>query len=343
MLPSEEIGWLDVGVGEGTTFTLLDHGRLERVTAELVEPGSQYPALCAFLGTKWKDTGLRQLYPHNNIKRRDSKAAVRLRYDIGSWGTSQPILLADGDLSCKPYPHSSVRGHIKEEKSIAWNESSASDVLHAVWARLVFLFVDVICVFADDFPDLMHVAQFLSDCLKLGSASSLPVAVRPHVIIVLGNVRNGRSDDVEQADSLYQSLSNDMSGTLNGSFSAVNMIRLEDGPLSESAHHERLRALVAGQLDEMQLVQQDHGLLINANHLVALFQSTFHHFAEEIFQPFHFVKATRAYNDVPPSLAANLVHYQEIGMQSSLCYEDLVPSIASALVMDHYIPGMLSV
>lgn len=88
MLPSDEISWLDVGVGEGTTFTLLDHGRLECVIAELVEPRSQYPALCAFLGAKWKDTSLRQLYPHNNIKRRDSKAAVRLHYDIGSWGTS---------------------------------------------------------------------------------------------------------------------------------------------------------------------------------------------------------------------------------------------------------------
>ena len=104
-----------------------------------------------------------------------------------------------------------------------------------------------------------------------------------------------------------------MSATLSGSFSAVNMIHLEDGTLSESARHERLRALVAGQLDEMQLIRQDHGLLINANHLVALFQSAFHHFAEEISQPFHFVKATRAYNDVPPSLATNLVHYQEMG------------------------------
>lgn len=81
MLPRDEIGWLDVGVGEGTTFTLLDHGRLERVIDELIEPRSQYPALCAFLGAKWKDTSLRQLYPYNNIKRRDSKAAVRLRYD----------------------------------------------------------------------------------------------------------------------------------------------------------------------------------------------------------------------------------------------------------------------
>ena len=343
MLPRDEIGWLDVGVGEGTTFTLLDHGRLERVIDELVEPRSQYPALCAFLGAKWKDTSLRQLYPYNNIKRRDSKAAVRLRYDIGSLGTSRPILLADGDLSCKPYPRSSVRSHIKEEQSIIWDEPSASAVLHAVWARLVFLFADVICVFADDFPDLAYVAEFLTSCLKLGSASSLPVAMRPRVIIVFGNAQNGGLDDVQQADSLYQILSNDMSGTLSGSFSAVNMIHLEDGTLSESARHERLRALVAGQLDDMQLVRQDHRLLINANHLVALFRSAFRHLAEERCQPFHYVKATRAYNDIPPSLGTNLVHYQEIGMQSGLCYEDLVPSIASALVMDHYIPGMLSV
>ncbi|KAK5732926.1 hypothetical protein LTS12_027039, partial [Elasticomyces elasticus] len=343
MLPSEEIGWLDIGVGEGATFTLLDHGRLERVIAELTEPGSQCPALCVFLGTKWKDTSLRHLYPHNNIKRRDSEAAVRLRYDIGSWGTSRPIFLADGDLSCKPYPRSSERKHIKEEQSIMWDKPSTKTVLHAVWARLVFHFADIICIFADDFPDLSHVAEFLIDCLKLGSASSLPVAVRPRVIIVLGNVRNGGSDDVQQADLLYRRLNNDTSRSLSESFSAVNMIRLEDGPLSETACHERLRALIAGQLDDMQLVRQDHNVLINANHLEALFRSAFRHLADEICQPFHYVKATRAYNSVPPSLATHLMHYQEIGMQTGLCYEDLVPSIASALIMDHYIPGMLSV
>lgn len=223
-----------------------------------------------------------------------------------------------------------------------WDIPSAKTVLHAVWARLVFLFADVICIFADDFPDFSHVADFLVDCLRLGSASSLPVAVRPRVIIVFGHARDGVPDDVQQTNLLYQRLNNDTSGLLSESFSAVNMIRLEHGPLSETARHERLRALIAGQLDDMQLVRQDHKVLINANHLVALFQSAFRHLADEIREPFHYVKATRAHNAVPPSLATHLAHYQGIGMQSDLCYEDLAPSIASALVMDHYIPGMLS-
>lgn len=342
MLPGDEISWLDVGVSEGAIFTLLDHGRLERVIAELVEPGSQYPALCVFLGTKWKDTSLQQLYPHNNIKRHGSEAAIRLRPDIGSWGTSRPLLLADGDLSCKPYPRSSMGNHIKEERSILWDKPSARTVLHAVWTRLVFLFADVICIFADDFPDFSHVAEFLIDCLKLGSASSLPVTVRPRVIIVLGHVRSGVPDNVQQANLLYQRLSNDPSGLLKESFSAVNMICLEDGSLSETARHERLRALIAGQLDNMQLVRQDHKVLINANHLVALFRSAFRHLSDELCEPFQCVKATRAYNAVSPSLTTYLAHYQGIGMQSGLCYEDLAPSIASALIMDHYIPGMLS-
>lgn len=141
---------------------------------------------------------------------------------------------------------------------------------------------------------------------------------------------------------LYQRLSNGTSRLLSESFSAVNMIHLEDSPLSETVHHEQLRALIAGQLDDMQLVCQDHKVLINANYLVALFQSALRHLADEICEPFHYVKATRVYNAVPSSLAAHLAHYEEIGMQSCFCHEDLAPSIASALVMDHYIPGMLS-
>lgn len=94
----------------------------------------------------------------------------------------------------------------------------------------------------------------------------------------------------------------------------MNVIHLGDSPLSETARHERLRALIAGQLDDMQLVRQDHNVLINANHLESLFHSAFQHLADEICQPFHYVKAARPYNSVPLSLATHLVHYQEIGM-----------------------------
>lgn len=95
-----------------------------------------------------------------------------------------------------------MRKHIKEERSIIWDKLSTRVVLFAVWARLVFLFADVICIFADDISDLTHVAEFLIECLKLGLASSLPVAVRPRVIIVLGN-ENGGLDDIQQAELLY--------------------------------------------------------------------------------------------------------------------------------------------
>lgn len=341
MVFSKEIGWLDIGVDQDT-FTLLDHGRLERVVAEMANPAIQYPALCAFLGGRWKNTSLRHLYPRNNIKRRDSEAAVRLRYDMRTWGSSQPTLIVDGGLDFKSYPHSRAEDHIQKERSITWGKLADSTVLHAIWARLVFLFTDVVCIFADDFPGLSDVANFLASCSGLGPASSMPGAVRPRVIIVLGNVSNGGLDNVQQAEVLHQGLRDNSSGPFSESFSAIHLIHLEDDLLSETARHERLRALITGQLDDMHLIKQDHGVMINATQLVALFRSAFRHFADEVRQPFDIVKAARTYNVVPPSLAVHLAHYQQVGMQSGLLYEELVPSIASALVMDHYVPGMLS-
>ncbi|RAL06463.1 uncharacterized protein BO97DRAFT_358664, partial [Aspergillus homomorphus CBS 101889] len=73
----------------------------------------------------------------------------------------------------------------------------------------------------------------------------------------------------------------------------------------------------------------------------ALFSLALRHTAEDIRQPFDFVQASRAYHPVSLSLGPNIVHYQELGSQVGLCSEELAPSVASALLMDHYIDGML--
>lgn len=48
-----------------------------------------------------------------------------------------------------------------------------------ILARFVFLFADIICIFVDDFESLQSAAHFLVECAMVGSASSLPLAVRP--------------------------------------------------------------------------------------------------------------------------------------------------------------------
>jgi hypothetical protein len=46
MQNSIDIGWLDVGTREDSTFAIQDNGRLRRVVSELCDQDNQYPSLC---------------------------------------------------------------------------------------------------------------------------------------------------------------------------------------------------------------------------------------------------------------------------------------------------------
>ncbi|THC87636.1 hypothetical protein EYZ11_012917 [Aspergillus tanneri] len=342
MQRTDDIGWLSIGLSERGRFTILDHGRLDHVVSELGDPANQYPALCVYIGAKAKDACLRQLYQYNNIKRHVSAAEVKLRYDMGSLETSRPVLFADGGLEYKSSTSSSMIGCVKTERSISWDSPCAGTVLRNIWARLIFLFADVICLFASDSADLADVADFLLECLRLQSSSSLPVAIRPRIIIVTEAPLEREEEYMEQVEQFHCKLDKNSPETLSECFSAIHFMRLERSHLSECARYERLRVLIAGQLDDMYTVRKDHGAIFNATHLVALFRLALQHTAEDICRSFDFVKATREQNEVPVSSSMAIAHYLDIGTKAGVYYEELAPSISSALVMDHYVPGMLA-
>ncbi|KAB8212999.1 patatin-like phospholipase [Aspergillus novoparasiticus] len=315
MQRTDDIGWLSLGLSEN------------RVIAEMGDPVNQYPAFCVYMGGRTKDSCLRQLYPYNNIKRHSSVTQVKQRCDMGSLNTTRPVLFADGDFKYMPSAHSSSKDRPKMERLISWDASSAKNVLCVIWARLVLLFVDIICIFADDFADLLAVADFLLECFSLQASSSLPSAVHPRVIIVFQSRSCYDQKDMQDVERFYCRLSNN-SPNLTECFSAIHMARLEHNHLSGCARYQRLRALIRDQLDDM--------------YTVPLFRLAFEHTAENICQPFDFVKATRANREVPSSLGRSLAHYLEIGAMAGICYEELASSISSAFIMDHYVPGMLA-
>ncbi|KAA8647902.1 uncharacterized protein ATNIH1004_006604 [Aspergillus tanneri] len=147
---------------------------------------------------------------------------------------------------------------------------------------------------------------------------------------------------MEQVEQFHCKLDKNSPETLSECFSAIHFMRLERSHLSECARYERLRVLITGQLDDMYTVRKDHGAIFNATHLVALFRLALQHTAEDICRSFDFVKATREQNEVPVSSSMAIAHYLDIGTKAGVYYEELAPSISSALVMDHYVPGMLA-
>lgn len=57
-------------------------------------------------------------------------------------------------------------------------------MLDLVYYKLIFLFTDIICIFADNLGGLEAVAIILSTWIDLGAASTLSESVRPRVLIV---------------------------------------------------------------------------------------------------------------------------------------------------------------
>ncbi|OQD97721.1 hypothetical protein PENSOL_c011G11247 [Penicillium solitum] len=150
MQNSIDIGWLDVGTREDSTLAIQDHGRLQRVLSELCDQDNQHPSLCVFLGGKTKNYALQQLYPQNNIKRHESEAPIKLRYDVASLQSRRPVLLADGEIPSTDKFHTAKRLDAGVGHPVSWNNYSAAKILLVLWSRLIFVFTDVVCIFIDD-------------------------------------------------------------------------------------------------------------------------------------------------------------------------------------------------
>ncbi|OQE66362.1 hypothetical protein PENNAL_c0188G01118 [Penicillium nalgiovense] len=163
MQNSIDIGWLDVGTREDSTFAIQDNGRLRRVVSELCDQDRQYPSLCVFLGGKTKNHALQRLYPLNNIKRHDSEAPIKLRYDVASLQSRRPVLLADGDIPSNDKLYPAKRLDAGVGHPVHWNNYSAAKILLVLWSQLIFVFTDVVCIFIDDAACLEKVVNFLDN------------------------------------------------------------------------------------------------------------------------------------------------------------------------------------
>ncbi|GFF96240.1 hypothetical protein IFM53868_08435 [Aspergillus udagawae] len=326
--------WLEIHAGQKGVF-VRDHGRLARLISDLPQPEQQYPALSIFLGSKRKDKALQAIFPHNNIQRTASRASIGLRCETLSAETNEPLLFADGDVgepTLGQPPHILPGDHL-----VPGSPTSTLSAVQTVYSRLVVPFADLICIFAVDFQDLAAVAQYLVGVTRTGSPTGVPLAVRPKVIVVLEEASTDTTVSNEIAQ-FYQQLNGMDRRRLRESFSSLNVIHL-DGKLPETIQYERLRLFIKDQQSSMQALRRTNWCQFTAQHLGALFQAALRTFGTE--SRFDLVKATRLAFPVAPGLHHHLAHFWEIGLQGGCSINTLARVVASALLMDHYVPGMM--
>ncbi|CAG8091153.1 unnamed protein product [Penicillium nalgiovense] len=336
------IGWLDIGTREDSTFVIQDNGRLRRVVSELCDQDRQYPSLCVFLGGQTKNHALQRLYPLNNIKRHDSEAPIKLRYDVASLQSRRPVLLADSDIPStdKLYPVKRLDAGVGHP--VHWNNYSAAKILLVLWSQLIFVFTDVVCIFIDDAACLEKVVNFLVSCLQLRSTSSFSSQHLPRAIFIYSpSVIKERG--VSGLGLLYRRIQESGYNDLSGLFSNSIYLYLQDNDFSDITRFQRIKASITEQVDAISSIRQENRARPNGTHLIALFQAAIQHILEDISHPFDFVKATRKDRPISSCIEPHLAYYLEIGHRANLPLSGLAATISSALFLDHYVPKMLAI
>ncbi|KAI9760680.1 MAG: hypothetical protein M1840_002356 [Geoglossum simile] len=335
----EHIAWLQV-VGD-EDFYFCDPSRMTQVAESLTNPGSQYPSCVFFIGKRQKDIAIRQIFTHNNIRRGCSNGIANLRVDSNTVGSKHPILFADGDPHIQIPPRQEVLScHRQVIYPIAWKPHPQRKILDVAYSRILFLFSDVICLFADDLGGLEEVALLLTTWALVGDASGLPKEIRPKVIIITSGNSSSATFDVLEMESFCFSVTRGSPVDLRKTFSSITLMHLANQMLSPLARYRPLKEELLRQFDQIRQLRHQKHCLFSANHLQAFYRFAIQHAAGSATLPINFVMASRTENEVRSDYADHLLTFLQSCVQFKLPYDDVSSFIASSILMDAYPPGM---
>ncbi|PYI07374.1 FabD/lysophospholipase-like protein [Aspergillus sclerotiicarbonarius CBS 121057] len=341
MTKCEHQYWVELTQGEAAPQ--LTYGfQLAQLVGELPDPATQLPQVIFFMGRRLKDQALRHICGHNYRGQSRHHQHINIRSDNRTWRSAQPRIFAD----CNPTHRALLPGftspHICHREQIfpidvSQTEYSLHDI---VLARLLFLFVDVLCTFADDIGGLGAVRELLSTWVRLGSASTLHRAVRPRVIVVLGGqIQSITHSLLEEEDFLFELLH---VGELPffTVFGDIQITRLSGEELSPEARFMALGSDISHQLHNSKLCREHQQALFSAVHTNAFFELALQHISTDPLSSFDFIRASREGNPVDGSFISHLINFLEVGNKSRAPYDTMASYIASAILMDAYPPGM---
>jgi len=301
----------------------------------------QRPSLLLFVGRKTKDVALRELFSWNNLKRSQRNGVATLTAETLSIQSDFPILFAESDPVIESIPQvtTSALCHETSPYPANWALSGSQNIYDIVHARLFCLFIDVLCIFADDFRDFEEVVSRLQAWAALGRATKQVDSARPKVIIVKQGTGPGPSStyDLLQSESLHHDLSQ---LECREFFSSITVIYLADEQISTLARHRRLKELIQRQTEEIRHLKQSVGCSYSALHLSCFFTDAVKHTARTITEPFDFLLSSRRTNPVSVNFPVHLSEFLRLSTQRGLSHRMRTTFIASTILLDAYPPGM---
>lgn len=336
--------WLRVHQGE-TGVGLQYTNRLHHISTSLPNPEKQRPSLLFFIGKQFKGRALRALFPGNTISNCRKYGISNICVHETTRNDDYPTLIAD---SSPDYAQVKLRGskdtcHETVTHPVAWlvdgnGGPKQQDLADHVLARLLPLFIDVLCIFAQDCGGLDGVVEMLAAWTARASASSLPGAVRPRLLVVASIP--GDAFNSEALRFRLRVLSDLKFLELFSSLNVVNL--LGTGRIPTRDHFSGLIQVLQNETHLMRAERVNAHTLFSMIHIAAFFDTALRQFAASPLQTFDFIHCAREDHSVSPDFQHHITTFMSLCSGYGFPDNILWDFIASVIVLDSFPPDMHS-
>lgn len=342
MFSDEDISWLNFIENQKTCLKYFN--KTSRVIQKMTNPHLQFFSLVFFLDKKSRKTILRDLFSRNNIRRRHRNGLINLKLNFFTISADHPLLFADSDSQIFVFRR--INTNVSRKKytiSVDWKIPSDISIKHFLYARLVFFFSDVICIFADDVEGLEAMASYIFQWITIGNVFFLSRNIRSRIMIVQIKDNVAVTQSFLEFKELQFRLNIKNNERRNDVFSSIILFRLQKAHLFLFARHHRLKDVLLKKIDTARLVRFQEKVLFSAIHFEVFFRQTIHHIVRSITHPFDFIEKSRIHNEIKLNHQNHFFQFFRLGYENHISFEALTFIIIFSLLMNAYFFRMHSI
>jgi hypothetical protein len=294
---------------------------LEHIKNDLRDPNAQRPSITLFIGNETKTAAQKSMFPANSFSVSSGEGVARLYAESSTTDGVEPRLIGDISVcssssgcnnSYRPPRDQPNLVHYRIEWPLAQSHGLSHDcVMNATLSQVVFMFVDVVCLFLDDFATQKDGLDFFERWIK---PQGRFWKWKPKVIVVTNREPVPNIEEARQVTLIAK-------------------------PSNTSIY----RSLQKSILHDLNIVRRDRNacrMAFSATHLVAFFELALRHISKSVIEKFDFIHASRQFNEIDERFESHLTNFLRLCFKNSASNQFSIRYIASAMVMDSFPPGM---
>jgi hypothetical protein len=193
------------------------------------------------------------------------------------------------------------------------------------------MFIDVLCIFAQDCGGLDGVADVLAARITIGSASSLPISTRPRLVVV-----TSISEPEFEAEALRFRLRVLSDPKFPESFSKLSVVNVLNSTRLPLELFGELETALQDEIGAARLERMNTHTLFSMIHTTDFFNKAIRNFASSPLQAFDFIRCTREDHPVSPSFQQHIESFLGLCSENKISERFLWDFIASAIVLDGF-------